>query len=598
MTYQRKTAYELNWPVTYSAEPNSVQYLWSYENPLEPPPLSVKLNPRVLTINGMKWQARSDCQYQCDYYKLMDDIIRYNGYNYIQRKKFPLENEINVYRNLIQQDLWFFVYFVMKNPLANHPFIVQACREIQETRDDTLQVWARDHLKTSIISVGRTCQKILNDPERRIGIFSAVRPLAVKIQNQIKSLFETEFLIKSFPDILFAEPWKEADKWTEAPEGGLIVKRKGSYHEPTVSSWGLIEGMPTGDHYTDMIFDDIVTNDHQTLDIIQKIKDNFEMAGNIGTRDCQTTVIGTFYRHDDPLVHIMEKSDPATGERMFRTVRKTATVDGSFRGASVFLPEKSLAKKRAGKIYFFFCQQLLDPTPRGQEKLNKDHLRIVTKAKLPERLYKFMLVDGSGDAGRRHDRPADAWAIGVVGVEPYRDAEGTNNIYILDLKIAEMDLVQAQAAVVKMYCRNGRILKLGIEKVGMSTTEIHIAGALRARNRHVSVDQGNLQILSPAKRSKEYRIESALSWPLKNGKIHILDTVDRLSRDRLAMEMEKFPAWHDDGLDMLSYVYDIIKTYRFGANPNDVSKEKEDRWDRAYRREAEKAGSGRKWLEV
>ncbi|MBL0320568.1 MAG: hypothetical protein IPP74_14930 [Alphaproteobacteria bacterium] len=595
MNNPRKKPRPITWPVT---EYEPIQYLWSYDATLEQPPLNVKLNPRVITINGMQWQARSDCKYRFDYYRLMDDAIRFNGYNDIQRKKFPLENEINLWRNVIQQDLWFFVYFVMKNPLANHPFIVEACKEIQNTTEDTLQVWARDHLKTSIISVARTCQKILNNPEKRIGIFSAVRPLAVKIQNQIKQLLETDFLIRSFPDILYVDPYKEAEKWTEAPEGGLIVKRKGSYHEPTVSSWGLIEGMPTGDHYTDMIFDDIVTNDHQTPEIIQKIKDNFEMAGNIGTRDCQTTVIGTFYRHDDPLVHIMEKTDPATGLRLFKTVKKTATEDGSFRGASVFLPEKTLAKKRAGKIYFFFCQQLLDPTPRGQEKLNKDHLILCKRSDLPERLYKFMLVDGSGDAGRRHDRAADAWALGVIGVEPYRDRDGSNNIYILDLKIAEMDLVTAQNAVVEMYCRNGRILKLGVEKVGMSTTEIHIAAALRARNRHVSVDIGNLQILNPAKRSKEYRIESALSWPLKNGKIHILESINRASRDRLGMEMEKFPAWHDDGLDMLSYVYDIIKTYRFGANPHDESKPKEDRWERAERRQSEKKAARHGWIAV
>jgi hypothetical protein len=28
--------------------------------------------------------------------------------------------------------------------------------------------------------------------------------------------------------------------------------------------------------------------------------------------------------------------------------------------------------------------------------------------------------------------------------------------------------------------------------------------------------------------------------------------------------MEKFPFWHDDILDMLSYGYDLIKGYRFG----------------------------------
>jgi hypothetical protein len=48
-----------------------------------------------------------------------------------ERKENPGENELNIFRHVIKANLWFFVFFVMKNPLANHPFIVQACKEIQ-----------------------------------------------------------------------------------------------------------------------------------------------------------------------------------------------------------------------------------------------------------------------------------------------------------------------------------------------------------------------------------------------------------------------------------------------------------------------------------
>lgn len=567
---------------------------WLYSTPLEPVPEGVLLNSRVIEVNGMKFQARSDCKYRYNYYKIFDRIERANKMTAEERKANPLENEVNLLRNLMQEDLFFFVYFAMKNPLANHPFIVEACYEIQEETGDSLEVWARDHLKTTIISAGRTCQKILNDPEKRIGIFSATRPLAVKIQSLIKSLFESSFLISCFPDILFKDPQREASKWSEAPEGGLIVKRKGFYKEPTVSAWGLIEGQPIGYHFTDMICDDIVTQDLQTPDIIQKVIDNFDMAENLGTRDRQITVVGTFYRHDDPLVYIMNKVDPLTNEKMFKTRKKPATVDGTFNGAAVFLPEKSLAKKRAGQVHIFYCQQLLDPTPRGREKLNRDHLVVVSKRELPGRLYKFMVIDGASDVGRRVDRAADSWALGVFGVEPYRDDSGLSRVYIMDLLIEPMDLLSAQKAAVDMYTRNGRILKLGVEKVGLSTTEIHICNALKARGKHVSLEHGNLQILKPGGRTKEYRIESAISWPLKNSKIHILDSVPASQRERLCLELEKFPAWKDDGLDIVSYVYDIIKDYRFGEIPGE-EKEK-DPYAEAFRKSRERIGGG--WLSV
>lgn len=555
---------------------------WAYKTPLEQPPAGVTLDPRVVEINGMQFQARSDCKYKINIYKLIERVEKARKMTKEQRAKDPLENEANIYRNLFQNDLWALVYFVMKNPLANHPFIVNACAEIESETGDSLEVWARDHLKTTIISVGRQCQKILNNPERRILICSAVRPLAVKIQNMIKSVFESDILKRCFPDILYADPYREAPKWTESPEGGLIVKRIGIYKEPTINSCGLVEGMPTGDHYTDIVCDDIVTPDQQSPEIMQKVTDNFDMAENIGTRDRQITVVGTFYRHDDPLVGIMNKTDPETGLKMFKMRRKTATVDGTYKGKSAFLPEASLAKKRAGNQYFFYCQQLLDPTPRGHEKLNKDDLRIVTKGELPVNLYRFMMIDGAGDSGTRVDRAADAWAMAVIGVEPLADESGTSRIYILDLLIKPMTLVDAQKAAVDMYCRNGRILKLGIEKVGMSTTEIHICAALRAKNKFLSVDRGNLQILKPGGRSKQFRIESALSWPLSNGKVHILNSIPLEYRTRLMSEMEKFPAWHEDGLDAVSYVYDIIKEYRFGKLPPPPTKP--SAYDAAFRK--------------
>jgi hypothetical protein len=222
-------------------------------------------------------------------------------------------------------------------------------------------------------------------------------------------------------------------------------------------------------------------------------------------------------------------------------------------------------------------------------------LIVVKKGQVPEGLYKFMIIDGSGDKARRVDRPADAWAMVVVGVEPYRSGElGMSRVYILDLLIKEMSLADAQQAAVAMYCRNGRILKLGVEKVGMSTTEVHICNALRAKRRFVSEEHGNLQILKPGGREKKYRIESAVSLPLLNGKVHILDTIPQEYSARFRKEMEKFPSWNkDDGLDAFSFVYDIIKDYRFGALPGEA--QKESPYDAAFRK-AREGGGVKGWV--
>ena len=61
--------------------------------------------------------------------------------------------------------------------------------------------------------------------------------------------------------------------------------------------------------------------------------------------------------------------------------------------------------------------------------------------------------------------------------------------------------------------------------------------------------------------------------------------------------MEKFPLWKDDGLDMLSYIYDVLKEHRF--SPHQISEEsKVDVWERARRRAEEKKMSKHGWISV
>lgn len=58
-------------------------------------------------------------------------------------------NEKETYKTLILTDLWFVVYFILGMPNANHQFIVNCCREVEDGPvDATLDIWGREHLKS------------------------------------------------------------------------------------------------------------------------------------------------------------------------------------------------------------------------------------------------------------------------------------------------------------------------------------------------------------------------------------------------------------------------------------------------------------------
>lgn len=517
---------------------------------------------REIEINGMKWRAVKGCKYLHNYYWIYDQIRN--------PEVAKVHSELSWYRELFRKDLWALVYFVLGIPPANHPFIVQACKDVQQgPGSHTLDLWARDHFKSTIITIAETIQDIIRNPEERIAIFSHKKDVALAFMRAIKETFEKSAILKAcYPDILFSDPHKDADKWSESE--GLTVKRAGYYKEPTLTSWGLIEGMPTGFHFTKIKYDDVETADLVEFpDTLRRLISRFDLSAPLLSDGGSIRVVGTTFSHLGLLVNLKDKKR-VDGAPLFTTRIKEATTDGSSNGPSVFLTEETLAQKRASMSRTHFnAQYLMNPTPGENECLNPNHLVEVLSNELPKNLYKFMSID---PAGERQDRVGDCWAIIVAGVEPFRDDLGASNVFILDACIEVLTEPEALDTVVEMYCKHGRILKLGVEKVGLSSAEIHIANALKAKGRHLSVKSGSIQLLRPGGRPKELRIEQNLAWPLRNGKIFISAAVPTGTRERLKLEMEKFPFWKDDGLDALSYVYDMIKDYRFGArNQADIS---------------------------
>lgn len=472
--------------------------------------------------------------------------------------------DIGVLRDVIQKDIWFILYFCLELPedvleLANTPFVVNYASEIQKGPIDyTLDLVAREHFKSTLITISETIQYILKYPEKSNCIFSYARHVAKSFLRIIKQVFEKSELLKVlFSDVLYRNPEKEAPKWSE--DDGLIVKRKSARKESTVEAWGLVEGMPTGKHFDRRIYDDIVTEDiAESVDILDKVKRKFDSSQNLGVMEggCHR-VVGTFYHHADPLVYIMGLKKP-DGTNAYYVRKKPATVDGTFNGKPVLLPEERLEML---KLYSTFaCQQLLDPTPEGMRRLESKFLQEIDPEMIPSDIYKFMLIDPAGDD---KDGKGDAWAIIVVGVSPNTDDIGASSIYITNAIISPMRETEAIEAIARMYCSSGVIERIGVEKVGLSSVEVHVANALEKMGRRISIDDGTLVSLKPAGRSKQKRIESALAWPLFNSKIHISKSIAKTYRDRLMQELDSFPYWHDDCLDALSYLYDIISDFRF-----------------------------------
>lgn len=539
-------------------------------------------------INGVEFTPIEGVYYRYDYVEEARKIEEQKKKGNFKRggKTWTAEDyELKIWRDCILGDLFFIIHFVMKIPGSGHPFVVNACNEVQLGPEDyTLDVWAREHYKSTIITIAETIQFALKWPEKTQMILSATRPLAKSFLRAISETFKhNEFLRACFPDRIWENPERDAPTWSL--DEGLFLPRDTTRREPSISAYGLIEGMPTGFHCERRVYDDITTEDMaDSQDMMEKVKKKYDSSQNLGTssqeggpeddiesdiKDGVHRVVGTYYHHQDPLMYVTNVKDPMTDKKVYNLRFKPATHNGERDGKPVLISQKRLNKMKLTST--FDCQQLLDPSPQYSRAFRGEMLQDINPKDIPSDTYDMMLLDPAGD-DEMNVATGDDWAMGVVGVELVPDMLGQSRLFIRDLMIENLTEPEGHDQAVKMFIRNGFIQKLCVEKVALSSTEVHIVNALRLRGRHLMKENGTLFILRPAGRKKRFRVESALVTPFTNMKIFISTDVPAAYRARLRMEMDRWFAWKKDGLDMLSYVYDVLADgkLRFRRKPKIV----------------------------
>ncbi len=143
-------------------------------------------------------------------------------------------------RWLATVDRYYLLVKILHRTDVWHPWLYARCREVEAHPDNHLDLWAREHYKSTLITFAWVIQEILKNPSITVGIFSHTKPIAKAFLAQIKREFEVNQLLKGlFPDVLWADPTKEAPTW--ALDSGLIVKRPGNPKECTVEAHGLVD---------------------------------------------------------------------------------------------------------------------------------------------------------------------------------------------------------------------------------------------------------------------------------------------------------------------------------------------------------------------
>lgn len=326
-------------------------------------------------------------------------------------------------RRLIRADRFYLLVRVLHRTDCLHDWIYQRCREVEANPDGYIDIWAREHYKSTVITFAGIIQEILRDPEITIGIFSHTKGTASKFLLQIKQEFETNEILKwAFPEILWSNAPEQASKWSER---ALLVRRRGNPKEATIEAWGLVDGMPTGAHFKLMVYDDVVTDKSvNTPDQITKTTEAWSLSSNLSTEGGRKWYIGTRYHFADTYNTIMERK--AAVPRI-HPATDTGTVDGV---PVLFSPFEWDKRKTDSLDSTLACQMLCSPLAGKQRMFNVEHLQVYEAR--PRTLQAYLLVD---PARSKKKNSADT-AMVVIGI----DVQG--NKYLLDGVAHKMDLME------------------------------------------------------------------------------------------------------------------------------------------------------------
>lgn len=476
---------------------------------------------------------------------------------------FELSEDI---RDLLCGDLFYLLVYGMNRPDIDSDWLFERCREVQKNPNNHLDLWAREHYKSTIITIGLSILNVLSNPNITIGIFSHTRPIAKAFLRQIKREWESNMVLQRyFPHICPPEKSESRTRtWSE--DGGLIVKRGGNPKEATLEAWGLVDGQPTGKHFSLLIYDDVVTLESvSTPEQIRKTTDAWRLSLNLGAREGTIRMIGTRYHASDTYHLIMEQ-----GSVQARI--HSATEDGLATGKAVFLPDDILARKRRDMgPYVFACQMLQNPLadnamgfrkewfqtlpPMGTHGLTRpqnSHLdrqsAYVQSLELGSHMNRYIVVDPASSKKQSSDYTS-MWVVGLNHDGSY---------YVLDGVHDRLALHERAEALFQLH-RKHRPLCVGYEQYGIQADIEHIKYRMEQENYRFNIVPlgGSMAKTDRIRRLVPIFEQNRIWFPHSIQHLRVDRTAVDLVQEFYRKEYLNFPvAGHDDMLDCLARILD------------------------------------------
>lgn len=395
----------------------------------------------------------------------------------------------------------------------------------------------RNHLKSSIVTIGYTIQQILINPNIRVLIANGVWDMARKFLDEIKGHLQMGQLKYLFGDFMSA-------KWNA--DEIIVQQRVKSLKEPTIMTTGT-EAEQTGGHFDLILLDDLTgLQNSQTPEQRQKTKRFRRSMINLLEPGGQLIEVMTRWHSDDTFSDIEEKE-----RRYYDIMVRKVVEDGKLIFPKKFA--KKFDEKRKDWVAvedprcLDYIQHLKESMPVDEFASQYENNPIsmedaVFKPEMfrywrerPERLFVVLSIDLAISQAYY----ADWTALVTVGMDEKR------NIYVLDYLRGRWVPSVTVENIFAMQ-EKWKPVMMGMETLGFQQTyKLALEAEMRKRNNYFPIQE----VKVGTTKSKEYRIKRLEPFYRNGSVFHAAWMKER----ELENELLRFPkAQHDDICDALA----------------------------------------------
>lgn len=401
----------------------------------------------------------------------------------------------------------------------------------------------RDHLKTSMVTIGKSIQFILLNPDVRILIANQIWDFSRKILSEIKGHLEDKSdLPKVFGQFV-------SHSWTA--DSIIVKQRTKSLKEPTIMTTG-VEAENTGGHYDKIFLDDLMGHQNcQTPEQREKAKRFRRSMIALLEPGGEIIDIGTRWHNDDTFSEIIEK------EMAYYDIMTRKIVEN---GKLIFPKKfnKKFDKVKKNWIHVdepcldyvdhlkasmtsaeFSAQYMNEPIDEENQIFKPSYFKYYNRR--PDRLFIGMTIDPAIS----EKQSSDYFAIDVSGMDE------NYNIYKLDYLRGHWKVAESIDNIFTTYLKWHPSV-IGLETVAyQKALKSWLEEKMRERGIHFPITEFQRN----THESKEFRIK-ALEPFYREGKVF---HADWMRNHDMEQELLQFPKGkHDDLIDAGAGMLDIL----------------------------------------